>query len=251
MERGILVHVALEAFWRELHDDAGLRAALADPARLAAFCDAAAREALAGVKPERWRRIPGAVRAGEGGRLARMLARWAATAEAGRMPFAVVAREAKLPLALGPLALSLRLDRVDAIEGGVAIVDYKTGDVPSLKAWLDARPKAAQLALYALAWREAHPEQPVLATVVAQVRAGDTGFAGYCADAPISADGKRQVVPRDWNAFARQRDEAMVGLAEAFARGDAVVAPRDRQECRVCGRQALCRIGDADAAGGA
>jgi len=91
----------------------------------------------------------------------------------------------------------------------------------------------------------------VRATVVAQVRAGDTGFAGYCADVPISADGKRQVVLHDWDAFARQRDAAMLGLAEAFARGEAVVAPRDRQECRVCGRQALCRIGDADEGGGA
>jgi hypothetical protein len=52
-------------------------------------------------------------------------------------------------------------------------------------------------------------------------------------------------VPGDWAAFEAMRDAQVLALARAFARGEASVAPRRYAECRTCGRQALCRIGDA------
>ena len=248
-ERGDLVHAALEAFFATVRTSEALAALVANEAALADACAAAVQRSLARLRPERWDEIPDAVRAGEAGRVARQLEQWLRTVEAARAPFEVVGTEMKVPLALGPLALSLRIDRVDALPGGgVAIVDYKTGAAPSVKRWTAPRPEATQLALYARAWRDAHPDLPVRATAIAQVRPGDCAVVGVFAEAALRFDAaaeKTQAVPADWAAFEAMRDAQVLSLAEAFARGEASVAPRRLAECRTCGRQSLCRIGDA------
>src|SRR6202000_1110226 len=52
-------------------------------------------------------------------------------------------------VAVGPLSLSVRMDRVDEIEGGEVLIDYKTGKAPP-NDWLTDRPDAPQLPLYAI-----------------------------------------------------------------------------------------------------
>ena len=247
-ERGTLVHAALEAFFAGVRDSAALAALVADAVALSRACADAGRRSLARLGPERWQHVPDAVRAGEAARVARQVEQWIREVEAKRPPFTVAATEAMVGLALGPLALSLRLDRVDALGGGgVAIVDYKTGVAPSVKRWTAERPEATQLALYSLAWRAAHPDAPVRATAIGQVRPGDCAVVGMFADASLRFDAeaaKSQVVPDDWTAFERARDAQVVSLARSFATGESPVAPRRPSECRNCGRQSLCRIGE-------
>ncbi|MEO8485612.1 MAG: PD-(D/E)XK nuclease family protein [Betaproteobacteria bacterium] len=248
MERGTLVHATLDAFWRETKTHAALVALMADAPAFADRCDASARAALTTLRQDRLRRIPAAVRAGEAERLASQLRRWLETVERDRPPFSVLDTEKKLPLAIGALRLRLRIDRVDALhDGGVAIVDYKTGAVPAVARWIAPRPEATQIALYSLAWRQANPESFTAATVLAQLRPGGCTTTGYYASDTdrFTTAPKRQVVVDDWPAFEATRDAKLTSLAQAFARGVAEVAPRNRQECRRCRRQALCRIGDA------
>ncbi|HEY8245512.1 MAG TPA: PD-(D/E)XK nuclease family protein [Casimicrobiaceae bacterium] len=249
-ERGTLMHAALEAFFAEVRDSDALAALSADEAALAQACDDASHRAIPRLRPERWREVPDAVREGEAARIARQLEQWIRTVEAARPPFAVRSPEESIALALGSLALSLRIDRVDTLAGGgVAILDYKTGAAPAIGRWTAERPEAMQLALYALAWRESHPGEPVRATAIGQVRPGECEVVGVFADAALRFDpdaNRTQEVPGDWAAFESKRDTQVVALAEAFARGEASVAPRRWAECRTCGRQSLCRIGDAD-----
>lgn len=250
MERGNLVHAALAAFWREVHDHASLAALLAEPARYADVRERAARGAMATIDAPRWRRVPPAVRALEEERLSRLLAEWVEGIELSRPPFDVLAVEHDESLALGPLVLALRLDRVDRLaDGGVAIVDYKTGSVPSIARWTRERPEATQLALYTLAWRAAHPDAPVRAAVLARVKRGESKPVGLYADddarlcRPTGAEHVPPVV--DWPALESRWSTLMSGLVDAFVRGEAQVAPREPSVCRTCARHALCRIGDA------
>ncbi len=251
MERGILVHAALAAFWRETRDHAALVA-------LAARCRALRRRARArGPRSDgRDRRRTLAPRARGGararGRTARAPARraWLDAVELPRSPFTVVHVEHEERLVLGALELELRLDRLDELaDGGAAIVDYKTGKVSSPARWIADRPEATQLALYTLARRAAHPLTGVRAVVLGQVRPEDCKAVGFYADEtarwgapPVRNPGAGIV---DWPAHEARWSALMHGLADEFARGHAAVAPRDAAACRTCARQALCRVGEA------
>ena len=103
------------------------------------------------------------------------------------------------------------------------------------------------MALYTLAWRAAHPEEPVRAAVMGQIRRGDVKAVGIYADegARFMPPGKDDREVRAWADLAQRWDALMRGLAEAFARGEAAVAPRDAGVCRYCARQSLCRVGSA------
>lgn len=247
LERGNLVHEALAAFWKEARDHASLVALARDPARYAAACARAAERAIATIDERRWRRVPPLVRAIEAGRLAALVEDWLDAVERPRAPFAVAHVEHRERLALGALELDLRLDRIDELaDGGVAIVDYKTGRVGSTKRWTADRPEATQLALYTLARRAAHPDSGVRAAVLAQVRRGEHKAVGLYADEAASwsgAPGGGAIV--DWPLHEARWGELMQRLAGEFLRGEAAVAPRDATACRYCARQALCRIGDA------
>ena len=252
-ERGTLVHAALEAVFADVRDSGALAALVADRAALARAVTAAAEHAIRRKKPPRWNELPDAVRAGEAARIARQVAQWLVEVEARRPPFCVVATEQDFTFSLGPLALRLRLDRVDALDGGgVAIVDYKTGEATPFARWTADRPEATQLALYSLAWRAAHPDRPVRATALGQLRPNDCDIVGAFADdaARFDATSKRQVVPDDWAAFEAVRDDRVRALGRAFVDGEAQVAPRRLDECRTCRRHALCRIGEAEADAG-
>jgi hypothetical protein len=49
----------------------------------------------------------------------------------------------------------------------------------------------------------------------------------------------------DWTSLEATWRGLVTGLVEAFAGGEAQVAPREASVCRSCARQALCRIGAA------
>lgn len=256
MERGSLVHAALAAFWRAIGDHASLVERQADATAFMQARRDASEAAIATIDAARWRRLPAVVQANEADRLARALGEWLAV-EARRAPFTVIEVEHEMTLALVPLDLALRVDRVDRLaDGGVAILDYKTGAVPGPARWTSDRPEATQMALYTLAWRDAHRGDAVRAAVLARVKPGEAKAIGLYADegarlGPPPERDDRAVV--DWAATESRWDELMRGLAASFAGGDAQVAPRSAAICRTCARQSLCRVGgtvaDEDEAG--
>ena len=151
-ERGLLAHATLAAFWSSIPDGASLLALDGD--RLDAEIAAAVDKGIACLPAVRWRSIPDAVHAAESRRLNRLLRAWLEI-ERARPPFAVAAVEARRDLVLGGIALQMRVDRIDALgDGGLAIIDYKTGALDQPGQWFDDRPRASQLGtLYAGATR--------------------------------------------------------------------------------------------------
>jgi probable DNA repair protein len=246
-ERGSLVHVALAAFWSAVEH----RAALLDldPATLAVRIEAAVQSGLAALKQTRWQSVPPLVRAGEVRRLAAVLDAWLAI-ERTRPPFVVQDIEALKTLRLGGLEFRLRLDRIDALaDGGLAILDYKTGRVEKPARWFDARPRAAQLGMYTLAQRAAAPELPVRAVAYVQLCPGAVYAAGLSADAaawPELAAVASVGLRGDWPALETWWQARLGALAAEIAEGHAPVTPRaSPSPCRSCGLQAICRIESA------
>ena len=250
-ERGNLVHAALAAFWQRVGTRDAL-AALGDGALADALTEAV-DAAFAGqpVDAVRWGRLPPVVEPAERTRLAATLEGWIRDGELAREAFAVVAVERAIPLALGELQLSLRIDRVDRLPGGaLAIIDYKTGRSVTPLRWFDGRPQAPQLPLYLLAHRAAEPAVAVSALVYAGVRAGNARWSGVAADelawpglGVVDALTRGRVA--DWAAATDHWRAALAALAREFAAGYAAVLPRSSLVCRTCGLQSLCRIGAA------
>jgi len=250
LERGILVHAALAAFWRDVKDHATLIALTEE--ELGRRIDRAAKEASQCLPSARWSRLPPVVAAGESQRLARIVRTWIDDFERPRPPFVVSEVEASRPLALNGLELSLRVDRIDALAGGgIAIIDYKTGFASPPYRWFDARPEAPQLGLYWQAQHAVERSPPVRALAYAQLRPGEMKAIGLAAEESAwpRLSGLRTLrTPglEDWPALDARWRDTLGALAVEVLAGHAAVAPRDVIEtCRRCGLQPLCRIGTA------
>ena len=248
VERGMLVHAALAAFWRDVRDHAAL-VALA-PDALAGRVAAAADAALTALPAARWRRVPPAVHAGETRRIASILRAWIDAFERPRPGFSVESVELERLFSLAGLELRLRIDRVDRLaDSGFAVIDYKTGEVKSPPTWFDTRPQAPQIGLYVLAERAHSGPRSIRAAAYAQLKSGEIGVDGVAADADawpalrVPAALRGSELP-DWDAIEARWTRTLSALATEVRDGHAAAAPRDRRgTCRVCGRQALCRIG--------
>jgi ATP-dependent helicase/DNAse subunit B len=194
--------------------------------------------------------LPAAVAASEAHAVVALVEQWI-DVERARPPFEVLATEARATVELAGRTVDVRLDRVDALpDGGVAVVDYKTGRATKPARWFDERPQGLQLGLYAKARAQQAPGEPVRALVYAQLRAGEVRAVGLADDAntwpglALPADVKTAVALVDWADATTRLGASVEALAAGFAAGDARVAPRNfKNVCRLCGLRALCRAG--------
>lgn len=247
-ERGVLLHRTLAEFWRDVRDHATL--VTLDDTALRARIDRAVAKALARHAP-RLAALPPPVARAESGRLASTLRAWLVSVERERAPFTVLLTEAPAQLALGGLVLGFQVDRVDALaDGGVAIIDYKSGRAPAPGKWFAERPSGTQVGLYALAQQAAAPERPVVAAAYATLKAGSVQATGLAAAADL-IPGVRTLPAKNiplasWDEVAPAWSLRYGALAGDFANGHAEVAPRDNAACRWCELSPLCRIQRVD-----
>ncbi len=242
-ERGMLLHRMLAAVWRELKTKQVLDALT--PAELATRLAAAAEEAIASERRGRPATLAGRFADLEKARLMRIARAWL-DLERERGDFTAVQVEEKRAVAIGPLALELRLDRVDETADGARIViDYKTGKV-ALAGIVEPRPDEPQLPLYVVG-----AEPDATAAAFAQVAADGMRFVGLARTADALPGLK---TPADagaeptWTAQVAFWRAELERLANEFASGHAAVDPKRRpQTCRECDLHALCRIHERDA----
>lgn len=246
LERGQIVHALMASFWHAVGSHAGLLALTASGLR--DHLDAAAAMALRVVPPARWEALPPVLAAVERERLPSLAAEWIETVERPRPDFRVERIEARGSIELANLVFSVALDRVDAlVDGSVAIVDYKTGNVDSPKTWFADRPRSPQLGVYLLALRGEAPPVPVRAVAYGCLKPGAIGVAGYAADHaqwPALSDAARSEDPAGWAGIEAFFATQLPIIAAEIRDGIATVTPRPapNEPCRRCARQALCRI---------
>ncbi|UXY14071.1 PD-(D/E)XK nuclease family protein [Chitiniphilus purpureus] len=238
--RGRFLHGVLEQVWRMLGDQAALLAARADgslPTLIATAVAEAARQTLG--------ELPAAVRELEIARAGQVAADWLAL-EAARLPFAVTALEAPHSWRRGPLTLKLRLDRLDTLPGGGAvIVDYKTGNVLDTAGWGRARPTNLQLPLYAAVLGEG-----VQGLLLARLNAREVAAKGLAAEAlglpgvllPDALGAGNPLAGLAWDGILARWRSSIETLADEFAAGHAVNVSQGAGDLEFCDVLPFLRI---------
>ncbi len=215
-ERGTLVHRALATLWQGLQTSTAL-AQLTDD-ELIQRCEAAAAGALAEQAKELQQALPPRWRELEQQAVISVLREWLQFERQRSTPFQVQQIEHDAALTLAGLELSLRMDRVDLLSDGNAVVmDYKTGSNWQTPPWQAERPHDVQLMLYALA-----TNAPLAAVVAARVRAGEPHFKGLNQEPevlPLKPDALLKTT--DLNQLRESWRVNLTVLAQEFVAGNA------------------------------
>jgi ATP-dependent helicase/nuclease subunit B len=237
-ESGSVLHRALQHFWEEMKTQEALQR------KSWAEREEALGRAIEAALPRRLEVRDGWDRAYLAmlkQRLRAVLRQWLEE-ELRRGPFVVSAVERKELVTIGPLTLDVRVDRIDGVDGGVFLVDYKTGYAADPKQWDGPRPDEPQLPLYALL---AEAEE-LKGVAFAKVRAGrEMKWQGYQAEAGILPLSRARNV-RELGPLVEQWRETLTRLAEDFAAGRADVSPKSYEvNCTHCAQRLLCRFNPA------
>jgi ATP-dependent helicase/nuclease subunit B len=243
-DRGSLLHAMLALVWGKLEDRD--RLAATDAGRLAALLGECAGEAVAQVRGASAEVLGGRFGELERARLARLAGEWLAM-ELRRPDFRVVAREEKREVTFGGVTVNAKLDRMDRLARGLAVIDYKTG-VCATRDWMGPRPEQPQLPMYA---RAAGDE--VAAVAFGLVRAGEMAFKGIGREEDlipgvtlVTRDRSRAARQyRDWRQLVDGWSAELDALGRAFGAGDARVDPkRGATTCDTCDQQLFCRVAE-------
>jgi ATP-dependent helicase/nuclease subunit B len=173
-------------------------------------------------------------------RRARALIQQLCRLESTRAPFTVEATEQTAELLLGGGRVRLRLDRIDRLESGRAVLDYKSGR-PGNPDWFGERPTHPQLLAYLTALGA-----DVVALATVNLTAREVRFTGVAASAEllprVRAVTEASGAPGDWGAQQRSWRGLIERLIRAFLAGEAQVDPAPGA-CDFCHLTDLCRIG--------
>jgi len=253
--QGIVLHEVLQRFWDEMKSQKALLETAEDRCRqiLRSHIDHALRRFREHAE-EAWQR---ALLDIEADRIEGRLIQWLEV-ERRRPDFTVVKTEDKLEqVRLGGVELRCRIDRIDQLEQGMVLLDYKAGKVDS-KACDGERPDEPQLPAYAVLRQNSASEEMPLAGIAfvclhpRNVELTVVGsLAGIFPVAPGARNNPREKMSPE--ALLQKQEDwktTLTRLAEDFVAGVAVVDPKKRNEtCRYCAQTSLCRIREVDAFG--
>ena len=240
MERGSLIHLALEKLWERLQSQQQFLALETDA--LAKVVKQAAADAVGFFAQRQPAPFSENFCLIEVTRIEGLLNEWLEQ-ERTRENFSVLAVEKNRQITVGPVKLDVVVDRMDQLaDGTVAMVDYKTGQ-PKVTDWEGERPNEPQLPLYGF-----YAGEKVGELLFAQVRKSDMRYLGL----------GDQIEP---NKGIKQADEAEGGwsgqldrwrvslelLAAEISEGVATVSPKEGDKsCQYCKLTAFCRIREQD-----
>jgi probable DNA repair protein len=232
--RGLILHGALERFWRQIGHSSALRE------RSASANSNLVRECVAGALRQhadaRALSLPPALLAIEAERTTERVLELLSV-EREREPFAIEQLEWQTTQMLAGGTIQLRLDRLDLYaDGRRAVIDFKSGAPWTFDA-LAERPSHPQLLAYALA---VGPSVAALAAVHLRPRGVQwRGLVDRKGRLPVLGDASS--VHRSWPELLGFWRQQLESLAAEFVAGHAEVAPRP-QACAHCHLRLLCRI---------
>jgi probable DNA repair protein len=241
-ERGSVVHKILESLWTEIKTRDALVAARRE-ARLHAIVEQHVRAALEKFRERTlqhsWSQ---AYLDAEEERIVSLIEEWL-DYEAGRADFIVEAGEEKLAASVGDLKLQVRVDRIDAVDGGRVIIDYKTGMLSGVS-WDGPRPDEPQLPLYAGFGQIDH----LKGVLLGRVREDKVKFIGRVEDARLVMPGDAKLTRPAYSAAMLQSwQNVLLDLGQQFLNGEAQVDPKQYPKtCEFCDLPGLCRIAESD-----
>lgn len=246
-ERGIILHDAMEAFWREAAGidtltgttESGLRERI----------DEAVGKAVASAK----RRLAGREALGylgvEAVRLSNVLFEWLQN-EARRKPFSVIDLECAFDTEIAGRSAKLRIDRVDLLEdGSLLLLEYKSGTV-SEKDTMQQPVLAPQLALYLLRYRSASGQQ-ASGGAVCRIDDQASTWMGAGSAKYVEMPLQRRLLKHEqdeesqddlWLEQLQLWQREIESLEQSFINGNTQADPaKGPQTCRQCDYGTICR----------
>lgn len=228
-EKGIILHALLDAFWREIPNQAALTQH--SPESLSHLITRLIDRILPRYASPRLSELIVSV---EKQRLQALLLSYC-DLEKTREPFAVVATEWSLDYHIPEGKIAVRLDRIDHLSDQESasnsvpqaiVIDYKTGKYP-LNVLLDPELEEVQLPAYYLALCQA-------GKMPTEIRVIELGLP----------ESQYQTLSAELNELKPQWEARIGALAEDYRSGVATVAPRQGAlTCRHCELAAFCRQG--------
>jgi ATP-dependent helicase/nuclease subunit B len=250
--QGTIFHEVLQHFWNEMQSQKQLLENTAEQCRqiLHGHVHHALRRFLQHAD-EPWQK---ALLEVEAERVEARLLEWLGK-EKQRAGFTVLKTEDTLEhMHLGGVELRCRIDRIDQVEQGIVLLDYKAGMVDS-KACDGERPDEPQLPAYAVLRQDsASEEKPLAGIAFAGLHPKNINFtvvgslSGIFSAEPGATNNPRaNLSPEALRERQAEWTTTLTRLAEDFRAGVAVVDPKKRNEtCRYCAQALFCRIREAD-----
>lgn len=239
MERGNIVHKALELIWREIKNSASLK--ILPTKNLQEIIHRHAKKSLELVVPfsdanQRYLSL-------ELQRLSALLLEWLEI-EKTRPAFKVIFQEHEKSATIGPVKIKMRVDRIDELEDDHhLIIDYKTGKYNNISSWFGERPLEPQLPLYCIiheeknsgiAFAQVHPEEMTL-TGLSKKNSGIKSVK-------LLAETTYTEI-NNWEQQLQQWRSILEKLGHDFYQGIATVDPKEKHAtCRDCHLQMVCRV---------
>ena len=233
MERGQLVHRILETLWQTVQTQETLLTYSAET--LAKHIHEAILSALNPLMRDHPLSFHPLVQSVEVNRLTQLVHAsldWERT----RPPFTIEALEHAATIELAGLDFHIKIDRLDRVASGKKwVIDYKSS-LPATKPWLETRPEAPQLLLYALL------DEAIHALLFVELKQGHMTCCGFSAEiSPVS--GIRAVGGDEhWSEHQAKWRNQLTELALEFKTGHCPPAPTRNSTCKTCEFQNLCRV---------
>ncbi len=159
---------------------------------------------------------------------------------------------------LEKIELQCRIDRIDEVDQGIVLMDYKTGTIDR-NACEGDRPDQPQLLAYAVLRQQSESvETPLAGLAFAGLHPRKVEFLpvsslpGIFPAVPGKREDKRtSASPEEMQERRESWELTLTRMAREFQAGAAMVDPkRGTKTCAVCGQALLCRIQEASAVAG-
>jgi hypothetical protein len=145
-----------------------------------------------------------------------------------------------MPFIIDGWELNLRIDRVDELQDGRLLIDYKSG-APDRMQLDDANARPIQLAAYVAATLAQGASADAVALLSLSPREKDIGFSGRARDASLLAGKMKE--QKGWNDLTTSWQLQIRQLVHDHVNGLAAVVPLPGA-CEYCHLDSLCRITD-------
>lgn len=158
--------------------------------------------------------------------------------------FTVLACEVEYQAAIQGVEVTLKIDRVHALpEGGLEIIDYKTGAKPSYDSWGTERITNPQLPIYASYYAA---EQTVSSVQFGMVKTKDHAFVGV-AETNFKAEPEKRK-PKfiqdfdNWASLKAHWQQSIDAIVSEIKAGEASVVFENADDLRYCEVLPLLRL---------